>query len=155
MASLIKATVLNPLVTGALLYGLTRASPEVKERLLAVLASLPYKVETETLVRALKVLVAVGGLRLFNNIMNRFAHNNWTLNTGAVPWVWDQELCVMTGGSGGLGQIVTRHLIKKGVRVAILDVQPPPQELLNCKFLEAQQTTMLILCSRKGLLLQV
>ncbi|QIW97372.1 hypothetical protein AMS68_002890 [Peltaster fructicola] len=131
MASLVGATLLNPFVTGGLLYGFTRASPEIKQRLLAALAKLPYKVEVETVVRVLQVLVAVGGLGFFNRLMNRFAHNHWTLSTGAVPWVWNQELCVMTGGSGGLGQIVTRHLIKKGVRVAILDVQPPPQELLN------------------------
>jgi len=128
---LVKSTALNPLITGALLYSLTRAPPEIKTRALEALAALPYKVETQTVITTLKWLFGLGSAGLINSILNRFAHNHWTLSTGAAPWVWDQELCVMTGGSGGLGQIVTRHLIKKGVRVAILDVQPPPQDLLN------------------------
>lgn len=134
MASLITHTALNPVVTGALLYALTRAPAEIKDKALAALAALPFPVQVTSVVKALKVLFAIGGLRLFNRAMNRFAHNNWTFSTGAAPWVWDKELCVMTGGSGGLGQIVTRHLIKKGVKVAILDVAPPRDgDLLQCE----------------------
>lgn len=138
MASLITSTALNPLVTGALLYSLTRAPAEIKDKVLALLAKLPFHVETTTLITSLKWLLAIGGLRLFNNLMNRWAHNQWSLNTGAVPWVWNKELCVLTGGSGGLGQIVTRHLIKKGVRVVILDPMPPPQDLLNSKLASSE-----------------
>lgn len=134
MASLIKYTALNPVVTGAALYALTRAPAEIKEKAVAALAALPGSVDITVAVRVLKVLFTLGGLRLLNRLLNRWAHNHYAFSTGAVPWVWDKELCVVTGGSGGLGQIVTRHLIKKGVRVAIFDIAPPPQELLNCEY---------------------
>lgn len=133
MPGILGLTAMNPVLTGGLLYGLTRASPEVKEKFLGYLAALPFKVEQQTAIKTLTVLFGVGVLSHLNKLLNRWAHNHWTFSTGAKPWVWNQELCVMTGGSGGLGQIVTRHLIKKGIRVCILDVQPPPAELLNCK----------------------
>jgi len=131
MPSLLGLTALNPVFTGALLYGFTQAPAEVKNHALAALAQLPFAVDVSTVVKTLKVLFGVGIVSTLNSILNRFAHNHWTLFTGAAPWEWNKELCVMTGGSGGLGVIVTRHLIKKGIRVAILDVQPPPKDLLD------------------------
>ncbi|KAJ8605258.1 hypothetical protein MRB53_041514 [Persea americana] len=128
MASIIKYTALNPVVTGGLLYALTRAPVDIREKAIAAVSSLPYAVELTTLIRTLKCHGCV-----------------------------ERELCVMTGGSGGLGQIATRHLIKKGVRVAILDIAPPPTELLNSSVKEIadqvkkEHGTVSILCNNAGI----
>ena len=133
MTTLIKATVLEPFITGPLLYVLTKGSPELRERILRPLASLPFTISAATLVTALKWLVAAGVARRFNDFMNKLAFNGWTFNNGGRAWDWENELCVITGGSGGLGSIVVRHLLQKGVRVAIMDVSPPPPSLQSCK----------------------
>jgi hypothetical protein len=133
MASIINHTVLNPFVTGAALYALTRSPPQIKEHALKALAAIPLDITHSTAVTILKTLFGIGAVGYVNALLNRWAFNHWSFSNGAKPWKWDEELCVMTGGSGGLGVIVTGHLIKKGIRVAILDISPPPKELLDCK----------------------
>lgn len=49
---------------------------------------------------------------------------------------WDEEVVVITGGSGGLGRVMAEMFSMKGVSVALLDVRPPEGEseaLLNAK----------------------
>lgn len=49
---------------------------------------------------------------------------------------WDDEVVVITGGSGGLGRVMAEMFSMKGVSVALLDVRPPEGEseaLLNAK----------------------
>jgi hypothetical protein len=133
MVSLISHTVLNPFLSGAALYALTRSPPEIKQHALSALAAVPFNIPHATAVSVLKALFGLGVVSYVNGLLNRWAFNHWSFSNGAAPWKWNEELCVMTGGSGGLGVIVTGHLIKKGIRVAILDISPPPQELLDSK----------------------
>ena len=53
------------------------------------------------------------------------------------PIEWDDEVVVITGGSGGLGRIMAEMFSIKGVSVALLDVRPSESEseaLLNAKY---------------------
>jgi hypothetical protein len=133
MASLVTHTLFNPLVSGAALYALTRSPPEIKQHALSALAAIPFNIPHSTAVKVLKALFSIGAISWVNSLLNRWAFNHWSFSTGAKPWKWDEELCVMTGGSGGLGVIVTGHLVKKGIRVVVLDISPPPKELLESK----------------------
>ncbi|KAJ2986757.1 hypothetical protein NUW58_g4876 [Xylaria curta] len=77
-----------------------------------------------------RLLLGLGVMRSLNTALNTWAMNNWrvTANDG---WVWDQEVAVITGGSGDIGQALVEGLTAKGVRVAVLDIQEPPDRLKN------------------------
>lgn len=79
---------------------------------------------------SLRTLIALGLLRSANQLLNALAQNNWHL-TAPATWDWPREVAVVTGGSSGIGLELVRGLLAKGVRVAILDVQPPPADLLS------------------------
>lgn len=72
------------------------------------------------LFRALKALVALGLARRANKWLNRRALNNWTSDR----YDWNKEVAVVTGGSDGIGQRIATGLAIRGVKVAVLDVQP-------------------------------
>ncbi|KAL8668302.1 MAG: hypothetical protein Q9168_007069 [Polycauliona sp. 1 TL-2023] len=68
----------------------------------------------------LKVLVYLGLLRLFNNLLSAAALANWNRS----EYDWDKEIVVITGGSDGIGKLLALLLQERGAKVAILDVQP-------------------------------
>lgn len=70
--------------------------------------------------RALKALVALGLARWVNKWFNRRALNNWTSD----KYVWNKEIAIVTGGSEGIGQRIATGLAIRGVKVAVLDIQP-------------------------------
>ncbi len=41
---------------------------------------------------------------------------------------WEKEVVVVTGGAAGLGRVLAEMLLRKGVKVAVLDVSPPDAE---------------------------
>ena len=87
MAALIKYTALEPLVTGPLLWVLTRGSADLRARVLRPLGSLPYyQLSPTTLVRALKWLFALGVAARLNRLLNGLALNKWTVNDGGRPY---------------------------------------------------------------------
>ncbi|QQK42841.1 Short-chain dehydrogenase/reductase SDR [Penicillium digitatum] len=45
------------------------------------------------------------------------------------PWIPENELVLLTGGSGGIGRQIMEDLSRKQVRVVILDINPPTLEL--------------------------
>jgi NADPH:quinone reductase-like Zn-dependent oxidoreductase len=55
-----------------------------------------------------------------SNYLSDKVVNNWS---GDV-WDWSKEVVVVTGGSDGIGKIVVALLAERGVKVAVLDVQP-------------------------------
>ncbi|KAH9861201.1 hypothetical protein IAQ61_010938 [Plenodomus lingam] len=59
-----------------------------------------------------------------NSALNRLAANRWGWKSDKSQWVWDKEVAVVTGGSGGIGACVVKRLVSQGVKVAVLDVSP-------------------------------
>ena len=145
MASIITRTAFEQCVTGPLLWVLTRASPELRERILRPLSSLPFDIEKNlpTIVTTLKWLFALGILGRVNSWLTKFALNNWKVNDGGKPWNWPTEIAVVTGGSGGIGSLVVKKLAERGVRVAIMDPSPPPASLKGCTFTLMMRKTFL------------
>jgi len=47
--------------------------------------------------------------------------NNWVSDT----YNWNQEIVVVTGGSDGIGRSVVQLLAERGIKVVVLDIQPP------------------------------
>ncbi|KAF9769706.1 hypothetical protein IL306_012841 [Fusarium sp. DS 682] len=44
-------------------------------------------------------------------------------------WDWSREIVVVTGGSSGIGAVVVSRFAEKGIKVLILDRNPPPTKL--------------------------
>ncbi|WYZ34241.1 hypothetical protein EsH8_I_000517 [Colletotrichum jinshuiense] len=83
---------------------------------------------------AVKVLlglsIGLGVVKVLNRFFNKLALNHWRVRAHK-GWVWDREIAVVTGGCGGIGRELVLGLVKKGVKVAILDVIPLPEDLAS------------------------
>lgn len=138
MASIISNTAFQPLLTGPLLYVLTKGSPQARDTILQYASSLPFDITSETSIKTIKWLFALGLFGKINGFLNRLALNNWTFgNSGGKAWDWPNEIMAVTGGSGGLGSEVIQRCAKTGMRVAIMDVSPPGANLQGCELLAA------------------
>lgn len=129
----------EPLLTGGLLYLLTRGPPRLRARLLAPFQStLPLFSNTPkgiaritTFITLLKILTTAGVLRRINQALNRLAWNNWTLGRNGAEWAFGpakQELVLITGGSSGFGYEMVKSF-SKHARVIVIDVSSFPAEL--------------------------
>ncbi|KAJ4340670.1 hypothetical protein N0V87_002331 [Didymella glomerata] len=129
----------EPLLTGSLLYLLTRGPPHIRAKLLAPFQSiLPVFTNTPkgvarlaTLITILKVLTTAGVLRRINAGLNRLAWNNWSLSRNGADWQFGpskKELVLITGGSSGFGYEMVKSF-SKHARVVAIDVSPFPAEL--------------------------
>ena len=113
---------------------LTRGSPELRQRVLSPLASLPFNVDVPTLITALKWLFALGLFGRINSWLNKLALNNWKFSDGGKAWDMPNEVAAITGGSGGIGSEVIKKLAPTGMKIAIMDLQPPSGELKGCMY---------------------
>ncbi|EKG15760.1 Short-chain dehydrogenase/reductase SDR [Macrophomina phaseolina MS6] len=87
----------------------------------------------------LALLSALSCLLLVNRKLSALAHNKWLWDPKTDPfmrfageakkWNWPQEVAVITGGSDGIGSYVAEGLASHGVRVAVLDIQPPTERI--------------------------
>lgn len=114
----VAAVLLNPFVTGSLVWTLVRARPDIKART-------GYK----ALLKILKALLVCGTLKRINARLNSIALNHWRVRTDRSKWNWTEEVAVVTGGCSGFGLLVTERLVRRGVRVAIVDIAPLPDRL--------------------------
>lgn len=130
MSSVIKHTAFSPFITGALLYILTRGPPSLRNLLVRRFSS---NVQITRLITSLKWLFALGLGRQVNSWLSTWARNNWQWKNEEALWRWSEEVAVVTGGSNGIGALVARALAVKGIKVAVIDVQPLPEDLQNCK----------------------
>ncbi|KAF2736875.1 dehydrogenase/reductase SDR family member 8 precursor [Polyplosphaeria fusca] len=128
---------LNPVFTASLLYILTKGPPTIRDRLFSRFAALRDPQRLTTIVKVLKWLLGLGLLRNVNGHLNKIALNAWRLRSEKNRWHWNQEIAVVTGGCSGIGERVVKGLVKKGLRVAVLDIQQLPPTLqgyANIKF---------------------
>lgn len=125
----------EPLVTGPILYALTKWPPHLREKLLQPfrnnLLSRDAANRISKIVLVLKYLFALGVARRLNQALNRLALNYWHLRPVGAPWEFgpsQKELIVITGGCSGFGYEMVKGFAGKA-RVLVLDVSPIPPEL--------------------------
>jgi hypothetical protein len=140
MASKITALVTQaprePLLTGALLYVLTRGPVHVRERLLEpfrgnVLAGEKGAARLATFITFLKYLTGFNIAKKINSALNALAWNNWSLGRSGAPFKFGpnkEELVIITGGSSGFGYEMVKDFAKIA-RVVALDISDFPPEL--------------------------
>ncbi|OJJ30752.1 hypothetical protein ASPWEDRAFT_43685 [Aspergillus wentii DTO 134E9] len=77
------------------------------------------------LLGALKVLLPLAVGRRLNAWLSRRAVNNGVSD----KYDWSREVIVLTGGSNGIGKQIADRFGARGIKVAILDIQPPTEQL--------------------------
>ncbi|KAF2711015.1 dehydrogenase/reductase SDR family member 8 precursor [Pleomassaria siparia CBS 279.74] len=113
---------LNPILTASLLWVLTKGPPHIRERLFSRFASLRDPRRHGQIVKALKWFLAIGLTKNINKQLSNMSLNAWRLKSERNRWIWSQEIAVVTGGCGGIGELVVKRLVTKGVKVAVLDI---------------------------------
>ncbi|KAF1809544.1 NAD(P)-binding protein [Eremomyces bilateralis CBS 781.70] len=134
----IKTAAEEPLLTGALLYALTRGPDNVRARLLAPFQNNVFAkngaARLAAFITVLKILTGVNVLKRVNRVLNSLAWNNWSL--GRRPGAAfkfgpnKEELVIITGGSSGFGYEMVKAFSKLA-RVVVLDIQDFPLELAS------------------------
>jgi all-trans-retinol dehydrogenase (NAD+) len=144
MASAVTSTLIGavnePLVTGTLLYLLTRGPFPIREQILRPfrknLLAKNGPARLAALIKILKVLTSVGVLRRINGALNSLAWNNWRMfGRPGVSFAFGpgkDELVIITGGSSGFGYEMVKGF-SKYARVVVLDIAAFPPELGRCK----------------------
>ena len=131
----VKYLAAEPLVTGPILYALTKWPPHLREKLLRPfqnnVLSRDAANRLSKIVLALKYLFALGVASRLNQALNRLALNYWHLRSPGAPWQFGpskRELVVITGGCSGFGLEMAKAFASKAT-VVVLDVSPKAQEL--------------------------
>lgn len=73
----------------------------------------------------LSFLLGIGALRKVNNLLSQLSLNNFCRDS----YDWRKEVVLVTGGSGGLGDLLVRKLAKLCIKVISLDITPPKTPL--------------------------
>lgn len=120
---------LNPIVSAAVLTFLTRAPDHIIQDLLQR-AFIPAKCDLTFAKTIIKALFAIGVVRSLNAKLSSMAANSWRFSS-APGWHWPAEIAVVTGGSSGIGLAIVQKLLKKGIKVAVFDIQALPDNLKN------------------------
>lgn len=114
-------TVLNPLLTGTVLYGLVK-HPSLTDNWL----SLSRLGNQSSQVKVISILFSLSLLGRLNKWFSNIALNNFITDA---MWDLKKEVIVVTGGSSGIGAVITSKLSERGSTVIILDLNPPAKSL--------------------------
>ena len=127
LTALVRKTVLNPVLALPLAAGTAATLPPS----VANLAWILRLKKARHIVYAATVLSIA--LRL-NKLLNWGFNNNWTRNRSATEWNWNEEIVVITGGSGGVGALLAQQLLARNsrTRIVVVDYVPlswvPPRD---------------------------
>lgn len=81
------------------------------------------------------VLLVLGITYGLNKAINSYALGH---RRATDVWDWTREIVVVTGGSSGIGELIVRRLAQRGIKVVIMDINPPQDALLpGVRFYEA------------------
>jgi all-trans-retinol dehydrogenase (NAD+) len=129
LTSAISQAALNPFVTAALIWILTKGPEQLRSQLTSRIAALRNPRRYTQIVNALKWCLAFGTAGVINKQLNHIALNAGRLRSEKARWNWSQEVAVITGGCSGIGELVVKRLVSNGIKVAILDIQQLPPSL--------------------------
>lgn len=132
----VRLALTDPRITAPLLVALvyfpSRLQSQLPPRLYGFLTS-------ARVIQALEVVLGIGVLRSLNRTLSQWTVNNWQRDA---RFVKSQELVLITGGCSGIGELMARQFAEKGVKVVVLDVNPPKEaQPSNIKFYEADVTS--------------
>jgi all-trans-retinol dehydrogenase (NAD+) len=141
VTSTLKGAAHEPILTGTLLYLLTRGPTHLREQILGPFQSnLLAKngaARLAVFITVLKVLTGLGVVRRINAALNNLAWNNWKLfGRPGAPFSFGSEkneLVIITGGSSGFGYEMVKGF-SQHARVVVLDIANFPPELSSSKY---------------------
>lgn len=118
---------LSPFVTGPALLALVLSSSSTGQALFRHLSiKQPQRLATPEL--ALRIAFALGCLQTINRLISSASINGGRVKASS-HWDWPTEIAVITGGCSGIGHCTVNRLIKRRIKVAILDIQGLPEDL--------------------------
>ena len=79
-----------------------------------------FLLDHATIVKRIRLLFYLGLIRWVSGYLDNGVLNNWKKD----DYTWSREIVVVTGGSDGIGMLVVKLLAERGIKVAVLDVQP-------------------------------
>lgn len=123
----------NPLVSAALLWILTKGPVGLRDRLFSKIGVLRDPKRFAQIVKALKWCVALGVTGVVNRQFNDVTLNAGRWTSEKQRWNLNEEVAVVTGGCSGIGELIVKRLIGRGIKVAVLDIQSLPPGLQGCK----------------------
>ena len=135
----------NPLVTAALLWILTKGPIQLRNQLTSRIVALRDPRRYAQVVRTLKWCLVFGTMRVVNKQMNHIALNAGRIRSERARWNWGQEVAVITGGCSGIGELVVKRLVNKGIKVAVFDIQQLPPSLQGSKTCQPPLTLPFVL----------
>lgn len=125
----------NPIVSAFLLYLLTKAPLRLRRLTIDRISLLRDPIVLRKVIKSLKWCVALGLTGVANRAGNHAALNAGRWTTDKKRWKWNEEIAVVTGGCSGIGELVVKRLVGRGVRVVVLDVVDGLSGgLKGCKF---------------------
>jgi hypothetical protein len=130
---------LSPSFTAPLGLALAFGPAGIREPLLQVLSKILSEQNIERLIATLKWLAILGIVKNVNSRLNQWALNNWRWTSDTKNWDWKREVAVVTGGCSGIGLEIVKQLMRKGVKVAVFDIQPVPKDIEGCKWNKGDQ----------------
>ena len=135
--TLLKYSAGNPVLTGSLLWLLTRAPADLQARALGPLRARGLtNNHISRVVRLLKYLLVIGAASTLNEYLNKLALNYWHLRRPGAPWKFGDatksELVVVTGGCSGFGYEMVKSFATKA-RVIVIDISDLPAEFERSK----------------------
>ncbi|GAB7358893.1 hypothetical protein MBLNU230_g4114t1 [Neophaeotheca triangularis] len=125
MASIISSTAYNPILTGGLLFALTRAPDDIRLPLIRKLQELLSATTTSHAITALKWLFGLSLAKRLSNALSDLAQNNFHLFADS-RYHWPNEIVLVTGAAGGFGSLFINDLSAKGLIVVGTDIVDSP-----------------------------
>ncbi|KAH8812175.1 putative short-chain dehydrogenase/reductase 2 [Xylogone sp. PMI_703] len=100
---------------------------------------LPASLNNPTAQKGLALLAGLLALYQLNRTVNKRALNNYASDPS---WDWQKEIVLVTGGASGIGELMARQFASRGIKVIVLDVNPPRSSLpSNVAFYQADITS--------------
>lgn len=122
----VRLALFDPRVTAPLLVALLYC-PERLRRIFPT--ALHPLLASSALIKVLKVCLGLSLIRGLNNKLNQYSANNWKKDA---KFIKSQEVVLITGGSSGIGWVMASDFAKKGVKVVVIDLNPPKNPFRKC-----------------------